>query len=99
MDHGYHSQVSNTNGVSSTECSNNKSTNTIDITEMKQVHLSLTVKHSPEICNKDIKPSPITHDDIVECYNGLVSEFKGCIVINYNILTFEMVLNSLLGVC
>ena len=69
---------------------------------MKQVHLSLensTVKHSPEICNKDIKPSPITHDDVTECYNGLVSEFQGCVVINYNILTFGMVFNSLLGVC
>ena len=69
---------------------------------MKQVHISLensTVKLSPEISNKDIKQSPITHDDVVECYNGLVSEFKGCIVINYNILTFEMVLISFLGVC
>ena len=62
--------------------------------EMNCVQISLensTVKQSPEICTKELSWQSLTDEDVVDSYNGLVSQFKGCIANNYNLLSFHMI--------
>ena len=85
MDHNSKSLINIPNGVSTTNCTDQISPITIYPTEIQQVNISIdnaSMIQSPEICTKDIKSSPVTPDDVVDSYKGLVTEFKGCIAIN-----------------
>ena len=84
VDHNCIPPFSLTASVSYTNCAYDNSAKTDNSSDKNCVHLShenSNIVQSPEISTKDVKTSPQSPDEVVECYKGLVSEFKGCIVI------------------